>query len=82
MLKVNVCAKCGLIALATDMATKEPVCPVCLCRKFREAELPEELTCTYCERTKRTEDILKIWKAPPFFNASDGTYYDGCRGWN
>lgn len=59
-----------------------PACPICDGTTFEEVEVPETLRCAYCKREKKLEEILRIWNKPPFFNAEEGTYYDGCRGWD
>lgn len=74
-MKVQVCANCGLIKIA------EEGCPVCLGTVFKEVELPERLRCAVCGKVRSTSSILKTWEKPPYYNDKDGTYYDGCRGW-
>ena len=81
-MKQIVCANCGQSGgIAADMITGEKVCVICLSRQFKEVELPDELTCIYCKKTSKTEDILKIWKKIPFLDINTATYYCGCRGW-
>ena len=80
-MRVKVCTRCDLILMAKDIKGKD-ACPVCLNKKFKEVELPAKLRCIYCKRERTIEEILKIWKTPPFFHLSTGTYYDGCRGWD
>ena len=80
-LKVKVCSKCGHILMASDMVGN-PACPICDGKDFQDVDLPERLECIYCKKEKSIEEILKIWKNPPFYQHGTGTYYCGCRGWD
>lgn len=67
--------------MAKDEKNRD-VCPICDGTVFEGVELPDTLKCSYCKREKPITEILAYWREPPFFNAKDGTYYDGCYGWN
>ena len=89
MTKQLVCANCGeavigkLVSSTTlDAKPGDKVCLICNSTEFKMVELPETLTCTYCKKEAKVEDILKKWTKIPFLSIKDETYYCGCRGWD
>lgn len=78
-----VCASCGASGgIATEITTKEKTCVFCMGKTFKVVELPETLTCIYCKKEVKVEDILKKWTKIPFLDIMNNTYYCGCRGWD
>jgi len=81
-MEIEVCERCKNSTKAYDHFTGAPVCPICDNRTFIKVTLPDTVKCTYCKEVKKIEDVLKIWRDIPFFDAKTGTYYCGCRGWD
>lgn len=65
--------ECGHIANATN-AEGKPACAVHNTIVLHENQdaVPNYFTCPYCKRNSNT---------PVAFASTDGTHYDGCRGW-
>lgn len=89
MPKELVCVNCGeniigkvVLGPTLDAEPGDKICLICHSTEFKMVELPETLTCTYCKKETKTEDILKKWSKVPFLDITDNTYYCGCRGWD
>jgi len=78
---IKVCNTCGQRVYGFNQRG-EITCLVCLGKTFREVKLPDKLTCIHCKKEYPIEEVLKLWKFPPFFDSTNNTFYDGCRGWN
>ena len=81
MTEIDVCEGCGMIQMATELTTNEPVCPICGGRHFVSTIPPDKLECIYCKEIKLTKDILKMHGDIPFFSGK-ARYYCGCKGWD
>ena len=86
MTKQIVCKGCGTVFLAKDEKGKD-ACPICIGISpdsgiAVEVELPDQLTCDMCKKSRSTEDLLVQWGKIPFLNPARGQYYCGCRGWD
>lgn len=85
-MKVTVCKGCGSIMNATNKDGKS-ICLTCIGIEPEsgvpvEVELPETVRCDTCGKVRKVSDVLEDYVTIPFFNAKDGTYYCGCRGFN
>lgn len=85
-MKTTVCKGCGSILNATD-SRGTPSCIICHGLEPEsgvpvEVEFPDTVKCSVCGKERKVSEILWDYVSVPFFNADDGTYYDGCRGWD
>ena len=80
-MKQRVCKNCKQSVIGANIETGQEVCLICNSTEFEEVDLPDELTCIYCKKVWKTEEILKVWHDVPFLDMKNKTFYDGCRGW-
>ena len=83
-MKLIVCKGCGQQMQAVDK-NGNPSCVTCIGLNPDnsipiEVEMPDEFTCDSCNKTTKTEELLKRCREIPFAT-KDGRYYCGCRGW-
>ena len=83
---MTACKGCGGSMMAIDKNGK-PVCTTCAGLSPDssipiEVEMPDTWKCSQCGKETTTEALLRRWVVIPFANATRGTYYDGCRGWD
>ncbi len=81
-MKQLICTNCKQTNTGINTETNQRRCLTCLGTTFEEIELPDELSCRYCKKTSKTEELLKQWKKIPFLDMKNKTYYCGCRGWD
>ena len=87
---VKVCATCGQrggIGKAQKFKDGKVVwegeaCAICGGTTFKTVDYPDKVTCVYCKKEWKVEDVLKQWIDVPFFDSTNNTFYCGCRGWD
>jgi len=77
-----VCANCNESVFGVNQQTGDRTCVICLGKEFKMVKLPIKVTCIHCKQKRTVKEVLTEFTKVPFFNASNGTYYCGCRGWN
>jgi hypothetical protein len=51
-------------------------------KELTEATKNDTFKCDYCKQISTREKIRKTWKAIPFGNEEEKTFYCGCMGWD